>query len=152
MTHAGLALGGSLGKDRADLFWLLGEVMPRVHAAAPGKPVHVLGIADPTSLPRLVTYGADTFDSCYPTRVGRHGTLLTREGPLRVVSGKFKRAFRTPVEGCACATCRTHSLAYLHHLHKANEPLAATLLTVHNIHFMTTLMADLRERILADDI
>lgn len=33
-----------------------------------------------------MTYGCDTFDSCYPTRVGRHGTMLTKDGPLRVVS------------------------------------------------------------------
>ena len=145
-------MGGSLGKDRADLYWLLEAMMPWVLANAPGKPVHVLGIADPASLPQLVTYGADTFDSCYTTRVGRHGTLLTREGPLRVISGKYKRAFRAPVEGCQCATCRTHSLAYLHHLVKAKEPLAATLLTIHNIHFMASLMADLRARILADEI
>ena len=60
--------------------------MPRLHErmGAP-KPVHILGIADPASVPQLVAYGCDTFDSCYPTRVGRHGTMLTKEGPLRVV-------------------------------------------------------------------
>jgi predicted RNA-binding protein len=61
--------------------------MPRLHErGASSKPVHILGIADTESIPKLVAYGADTFDSCYPTRVGRHGSMLTANGPLRVVS------------------------------------------------------------------
>ncbi|KAL4457488.1 hypothetical protein ABPG75_012353 [Micractinium tetrahymenae] len=149
----GYAVGGSLGKDRQDLFWLLERIMPRLHERMGGpKPVHVLGIADPASIPQLVAYGCDTFDSCYPTRVGRHGTMLTKDGPLRVVSGKYKTAFRPPVEGCSCHTCRTHSLAYLHHLVKAHEPVAATLLAIHNVHHMNAQMAELRQRIMADEV
>ncbi|GAB4820870.1 hypothetical protein N2152v2_007916 [Parachlorella kessleri] len=145
----GFAMGGALGKDREELFWLLEQLMPRMPA---DKPCHVLGIADPKSIPQLVTYGCDTFDSCYPTRAGRHGTMLTPDGPLRVVSGKYKTAFRPPVEGCSCHTCRTHSLAYLHHLFKANEPLGPSLLTIHNIHYMTNMMEQLRQKILNDEI
>lgn len=68
------------------------------------------------------------------------------------ISGQYKTAFRPPVEGCACHTCRTHSLAYLHHLVKAKEPLAASLLAIHNLHHMNALTADLRRRILDDEI
>lgn len=146
----GMAIGGSLGKDRADLFWLLENIMPWVPR---DKPTHVLGIADPNSIPTLVTYGCDTFDSCFPTRAGRHGQMLTKDGPLRLASGKHKAAYDRPaVPGCTCHTCRTHSRAYLHHLMKAKEPLAATLATLHNIHFMVELMAELRAKILADEI
>ncbi|KAI3436502.1 hypothetical protein D9Q98_005919 [Chlorella vulgaris] len=149
----GFAVGGSLGKNREELFWLLERIMPRLHErGASSKPVHILGIADTESIPKLVTYGADTFDSCYPTRVGRHGSMLTANGPLRVTSGQYKTAFRTPVEGCTCHTCRTHSLAYLHHLVKAKEPLAASLLAIHNLHHMNAMMAGLRQKILADEI
>ena len=49
--------------------------------------------------------------------------MLTAAGPLRVVSGKHKTAFHAPVEGCACHPCRTHSLAYLHHLVKVRRTL-----------------------------
>jgi queuine tRNA-ribosyltransferase len=112
----------------------------------------VLGIADPTSAAPLAALGCDTFDSCYATRAGRHGTLLTDGGPLRVASGQHKSAFRPPVEGCGCATCRRHSLAYLHHLVKAKEPLAAALMTVHNIHYMCRVMARLREAIQRDEL
>lgn len=68
------------------------------------------------------------------------------------VAGANKSAHRPPVEGCECFTCRTHSLSYLHHLVKAREPLAATLLSLHNIHYMCQLMAKMREKILADEI
>ena len=79
--------------------------------------------------------------------------MLTRDGPLRIVSGRHKASYSRPaVPGCTCHTCRTHSLAYLHHLVKAKEPLAATLLTLHNIHFMCELMVELRQRILKDEI
>lgn len=145
----GFAMGGALGKNRDELFWLLKTLVPEMPAT---KPLHVLGIADPLSIPELVTYGCDTFDSCYPTRAGRHGTMLTPEGPIRVASGKYKTAFRPPVEGCACHTCSSHSLAYLHHLFKANEPLGPSLLTIHNIHFMASMMEDIRRKILDDQL
>lgn len=134
---------------RKDLLWLMQRLMPGMPR---DKPCHVLGIADPDSAAPLAQLGCDTFDSCYATRAGRHGTLLTDDGPLRVASGTHKAAFRAPVEGCSCATCRGHSLAYLHHLVKAKEPLAASLMTVHNIHHMIHLMARLREAILRDEL
>lgn len=145
----GFAVGGSLGKDRDDVRFLLSHVLPMLPQ---DKPVHILGIADDKSLPQLVPFGADTFDSCYPTRAGRHGTMLTAHGPLRVGAGAYRNAHRKPVEDCECNTCRTHTLAFLHHLKKANEPLMGTLLAVHNIHYMVKMTAELRAKILADEI
>lgn len=145
----GYAIGGSLGKDREDARWLLSRVLPMIPA---GKPIHVLGVADHASLPNLVELGADTFDSCYPTRVGRHGSLMTEGGLLRLASGKYKNEHRKPVEDCDCYTCRNHTMAYLHHLRKANEPLGATLASIHNIRHMTRMMERLREKILRDEI
>ncbi|KDD75152.1 queuine tRNA-ribosyltransferase, partial [Helicosporidium sp. ATCC 50920] len=145
----GFAVGGSMGKDRDDVAWILEKITPMLPE---DKPRHVLGIADPKSLPRLAPLGYDTFDSCYPTRAGRHGTMLTAQGALRVVSGANKNKHVKPVPDCECATCSRHTMAYLHHLKKANEPLLASLLTVHNIHYMVKMMADIREKILRDEI
>ena len=78
----GTAVGGALGKDREEMVEVMGGVMQWVPR---GKPCHVLGIADPRSVPALVALGCDTFDSCHATRVGRHGAMLTPSGPLRVV-------------------------------------------------------------------
>lgn len=68
------------------------------------------------------------------------------------LAAENKTAYRSPVEGCKCHTCRSHTLAYLHHLLKAREPLAASLLSIHNIRVMCDIMSDLRLKILADEI
>ncbi|KAG7669190.1 hypothetical protein KSW81_007350 [Nannochloris sp. 'desiccata'] len=145
----GFAVGGSLGKTSEELF----EIMQNVMGWLPrDRPVHVLGIADPINITRLATLGCDTFDSCHATRVGRHGAMLTEIGNLRVAAGDHKSAHRTPVDNCSCPTCTTYSLAYLHHLVKANEPIAATLLSVHNIYFMVEMMKKLHFAILNNEV
>jgi len=149
LPFEGVAVGGALGFDHAELNSIMHHVMNFIPR---NKPCHVLGIADPKSVPDLVELGCDTFDSCYPTRVGRHGAMLIRSGNLRVASGAFKSAHRTPVEGCKCPTCTRYTLSYLHHLVKAREPVAASLLTLHNIFFMCSLMAELRAKIMEDAI
>lgn len=145
----GFAVGGALGKNSKELFEIMQNVMrwlPRE------RPVHVLGIADPVNITRLATLGCDTFDSCHATRIGRHGAMLTENGNLRVAAGDHKSAHHTPVHGCSCPTCTTYSLAYLHHLVKAREPIAATLLSVHNIHHMVELMKKLQIAILNNEM
>lgn len=143
----GFAIGGSLGKNREELFKLLEFVMPRLPH---DRPNHLLGIADIESINGAVPLGVDTFDSCFPTRLGRHGTLLTKRfGRVNIRSGKWKRVYEPPDwEG----GLQGHTLAYLHHLFKMHEPMAATLLTLHNIIFMSEYMANVRAKILADEI
>lgn len=143
----GFAIGGSLGKDREELFELLRFVMPRLPRE---KPNHLLGIADVDSIAGAVPLGVDTFDSCFPTRLGRHGTLLTKRfGRVQIRQSKWKNMFEPPdFDG----GLQGHSLAYLHHLYKTHEPMAGALLTEHNILFMAEYMESIRERILNDEI
>lgn len=143
----GFAIGGSLGKNRDELFALLRFVVPLL---PDDRPNHLLGIADAESIAGAVPFGVDTFDSCFPTRLGRHGTMLTKRfGRLQIRQTKWKNVLEPPDwEG----GLQGHSLAYLHHLFKAHEPMAATLLTLHNLHFMAEYMASLRTKILADEI
>ena len=69
------------------------------------RPNHILGIADPASIETGARHGADTFDSCFPTRVGRHGTLLTRDGNLHIASRcPTAKAHPVKVTG-ACIHC-----------------------------------------------
>jgi queuine tRNA-ribosyltransferase len=166
----GFAIGGSLGKDRDELIDLLRFLMPMVPA---NKPNHLLGVADVESIHRAVPLGVDTFDSCFPTRNARHGSVLCRASStdaktvgLGGAAGAFdfgiaqlalkKKEHATDLrpidEQCQCYTCRNHSRAYLHHLVRAHEPMAATLLTIHNLQFMSDLMSQVRERILNDEI
>lgn len=150
----GYAIGGSLGNGREELKELLSWMMPMFDSKSrKEKPKHLLGIADEESIRNGATMGIDTFDSCYPTRLGRHGTLLTRKGPIRIKSGKYRKAFGEKIdEECQCSTCQQYDRAYLWHLFKANEPIAVTLAAIHNIQYMTDLMASIRQDIMEDKI
>ena len=104
-----------------------------------------------------VPLGVDTFDSCYPTRLGRHGTLLVRgkdgmEKRVIARSGKWAQVHEPPDHSCPCPLCQRYTMAYLNHLIKSNEPLAGTLGTMHNLAYMATSMADYREKILRDEV
>lgn len=159
----GYAIGGSLGNGRAELKELLAWLMPMFHREenkggqrddVASKPRHLLGIADEESVRNAVSLGVDTLDSCYPTRLGRHGTVMTRrDGLVKLKSGVHRRAFGVKIDDqCSCSTCQHYDRAYLWHLFKANEPVAVPLATIHNIHYMNDLMARLRRDILDDKI
>ncbi len=153
----GYAIGGSLGNGRQELKELLDWMMPLFdddsEVERKGKPRHLLGIADEESIRHAVTRGIDTLDSCYPTRVARHGTILTKDGPLKIKSGKYSKAFGEKIdESCTCPTCQHYDRAYLWHLFKAHEPLAITLAAQHNIHYMNEMMKGIREDIMENRI
>lgn len=154
----GYAIGGSLGKNAADLAELLEWMMPMFdEEGRQDKPRHLLGIADEGSIENAITKGIDTFDSCYPTRLARHGTLLTTEegsgGRINIKSGKHSKSYGIPVDSnCSCPVCQRYDRPYLWHLYKAREPLFTNLATLHNIAYMNTLMAKYRQDILDDKI
>ncbi len=150
----GYAIGGALGDGRKELKELLQWMMPQFdEGSRKQKPRHLLGIADEESIRNAVACGLDTMDSCYPTRVARHGTVLTRTGPIRLKSGKHSRSFGVKIDDqCSCRTCQTYDRSFLWHLFKANEPLATTLATQHNIQYMNDLMAQLRQDIMDNKI
>lgn len=145
----GLAIGGSLGKDKAEMLDLLTFLMPKLPRE---KPNHLLGIADPESALNVVPLGVDTMDSCNPTRVARHGTLFTTAGILRIKQTQYARDFSPIDPQLPTDTIPGYTRAYLHHLFKQNEVLAFTLASIHNIKFMNFLMADMRRRIMNDEL
>lgn len=143
----GFALGGSLGKNKEELSQVVAWTVPHL---PPEAPRHLLGIADLPSLELCLPLGMDTFDSAYPTRAARHGTLLTEQGPLKIGQSRYARD-PAPVEAsCSCNTCATYTRAYVHHLYKAREPSFSLLATRHNVVFMTRWMKKQRLAILAD--
>lgn len=145
----GFAVGGSLGRDRDEMVGMLSHLMPLL---PPERPTHLLGIADDLSVPACVGFGVDTFDSCWPTRLGRHGTLLTRGGRVKISRAEHRNDYGPIDAACDGYVSTNYSRAYLHHLWKAHEPLVHSLLTLHNIKFMADMCAQLRERILQDEI
>jgi queuine tRNA-ribosyltransferase len=159
----GHAIGGSLGNGRGELKELLTWMMPVFDEGEHrrSKPRHLLGIADEESIRNAVTFGIDTLDSCYPTRIARHGNLLIRNpddpslpgSSLKIRNQANARAFGVKVDDrCQCSTCQHYDRAYLWHLQKANEPGFTALAAQHNIHYMNDLMQGLRQDILEDRI
>jgi hypothetical protein len=103
----GFAIGGALGRDRAEMMSMLAKLVPQLRL---GAPLHLLGIGDEASIRSCVPLGLDTFDSAFPTRLGRHGTLLTSEGRLTLRKAEHARALRPPDPACDCHVCKTYSL------------------------------------------
>ncbi len=145
----GCAIGGSFGKTREQMIDMLTQLMPHL---PPERPVHLLGIGDLPSLQQAMHLGIDTFDSSYPTRAARHGTLLRKAGAIRISSGQYRDKFEKIEDDCTCPTCSNYTVAYLHHLYKAKEATFQTLATIHNLHFMVQLMARYRAAIMLDEI
>jgi len=141
----GFAVGGSLGKTHNEMFELLNFTMPQLPE---DKPNHLLGIGDLKSLEHCMALGIDTFDSSHPTKCARHGLLFTNQDNLKILRSSNKELFEPIDKNCPCITCQKFTVAYLHHLFKAKEPVAHTLATIHNLQFMVNLMADYRQKIL----
>jgi queuine tRNA-ribosyltransferase len=154
MPFGGLAIGGNLGQTHADMYRVLEWTVPELPA---GKPRHLLGIGDVPGILEGVARGVDTFDCVSPTRNARNGGLLARSldgEPLKnfrmnLRSARYAEDMRPVDETCDCYLCTTYSRAYLRHLFKANESLAQTLATLHNLRFMARLMRDVRESVRA---
>jgi queuine tRNA-ribosyltransferase len=144
----GYAIGGlSVGEPKDIMYEILDacvEYLPR------DKPRYLMGVGSPDCLFEGVERGIDMFDCVLPTRNARHGTAMTSNGKLAIKNSKYEKDF-TPLDPeCDCYTCQNYSKAYLRHLFKANELLSSTLLTTHNINFLTKVMKNMREALEAN--
>ncbi|MGI8414175.1 MAG: tRNA guanosine(34) transglycosylase Tgt [Solirubrobacteraceae bacterium] len=145
----GIAIGGSLGADKAQMLEVVALTAGELQRRAPARPRHLLGIGDIEDLIAGVELGIDTFDCALPTRLGRHGVALVPEPASRwrvdLTKASWRRSPEPILAGCPCPACRDgYSRAYLHYLLRARELTALRLLTLHNLSFVAALMADLR--------
>jgi queuine tRNA-ribosyltransferase len=150
----GVAIGGSLGAEKAQMYEVVGWATRELGGEREALPRHLLGIGEVDDLIAGVELGIDTFDCAMPTRLGRHGTALVPdpEGRWRLDLGKGReRESAAPLlEGCPCPACaRGLSRAYLSYLVRAGELTGLRLLTLHNLAFIARLTADLRQAVLA---
>ncbi len=149
MDFPGYAVGGvSVGEPEEELLRQVAVCAPYLPAE---KPRYVMGVGTPPQLLRMVGMGMDLFDCVIPTRLARHGSAFTPEGPINLKNERFKADPAPLVEGLDNYTCRHFSRAYLRHLVLAGEMLAGTLLSLHNVHFFLDLMAQARTHIEAGD-
>lgn len=143
MEFDGFGIGGSFDKD--DIGTAVGWVASELPE---GKPRHLLGIGEPEDLILGIENGMDTFDCVAPTRIARNGTAYFREGRLNLFNSKFVFDF-TPLDPeCSCYTCKNYSRAYVAHLCRAREMLAATLLSIHNLFYLINLTREARAAII----
>lgn len=141
----GFGIGGALEKEN------LGKIVSWVSAELPADaPRHLLGISEPVDLFMAIEAGADTFDCVNPSRVARNGAIYAPTGRYNITNARFARDFTPLVEGCGCYTCSNFTRAYVRHLFKAKEILAATLATIHNEWFTVRLVDAIGESIDAD--
>lgn len=143
MDFDGYGIGGSFDKDD------MGTAVGWVNSVLPeDKPRHLLGIGEPIDLFGAVENGCDLFDCVAPTRMGRNGAVHTRDGRINIYNAKFIRDF-TPVDSeCDCYTCKNYTRAYLAHLFRSDEMLAATLASIHNLRFIIALVERMRAAII----
>jgi queuine tRNA-ribosyltransferase len=147
LDFPGYAIGGlSVGESKEKMYAMLDITTPLLPA---DRPRYLMGVGAPEDLLEAVARGVDLFDCVLPTRLARNAALFTRQGRINIRNARFEKD-ASPVEvDCTCYTCRTFSRAYLRHLFKAGELLAYRLATIHNVHFLLQLMADVREAISA---
>lgn len=111
------------------------------------RPRYLMGAGMPEDLVESVARGVDLFDCVLPTRNARNGQLFTSEGRINIKNARYAEDELPPDPNCSCYTCRTFSRAYLRHLFLAGEINAATLNTLHNLHFYLDTLRRIRDAI-----
>jgi queuine tRNA-ribosyltransferase len=140
----GYGVGGAIEKEN------LGAIVRWVNEELPDdKPRHLLGISEPDDLFTAVENGCDTFDCVSPSRVARSSRVYAMTGRYNLNVAASRRDFGPIDPECDCYTCAHYSKAYLHHLFKTKEYVAATLATIHNERFTVRLVDDMRTHIAA---
>ncbi|MBR5974666.1 MAG: tRNA guanosine(34) transglycosylase Tgt [Clostridiales bacterium] len=144
----GYAIGGlSVGEPAELMYEMLEETVPLMPE---DKPRYLMGVGTPDYLIEGAIRGIDMFDCVLPTRIGRNGTVLTRDGRLIVRDKNSAEDFRPIEEDCDCYACKNYSRAYIRHLLKAGEMFGLRLCSWHNIHFLLHVMEDVRTAIAED--
>lgn len=142
MPFDGFGIGGSFDKeDMGKAVRWVNELLPE------NKPRHLLGIGDPVDIFEAVENGCDTFDCVAPTRLGRNGTIYTKHGRIHIENAQYREDMRPIEEDCSCYACQHYTRAYIAHLFRADEMLAGTLASTHNLHFIVNLVDRMRKGI-----
>lgn len=145
LNFDGIALGGlCIGETKQQMFKAIDAQMPFLDK---DKPKYLMGVGSPQDILEAVEKGVDVFDSVYPTRNARRGSLFTKNGQIKITNNKYRNDNNPIEENCNCYTCKNYSKAYLSHLIREQEHLGLRLATIHNLHFLSTLMQKIREEI-----
>lgn len=143
----GIAVGGvSVGESHDDVARIVAYVGPKLPAAVPH---YLMWVGTEAMIRHAIENWFDMFDCVLPTRLGRHGVAMTKQGNIKLSNSKYKND-HTPLDPESdCITSRNYTKAYLHHLVRENEMLAGTLLSLHNIWYLHNLVETIKQEILA---
>lgn len=143
----GFAVGGLSGGESKDEFW------PTVNLCTnylpDDKPRYLMGVGFAADLVVCVALGIDMFDCVFPTRTARFGCALVAEGQINLKHQQYAVDMRPIDEECDCSTCKMYTRSYLHHI-VTHEPVACTILSLHNINYQLRLMRQIRKSIEED--
>jgi queuine tRNA-ribosyltransferase len=143
----GYALGGLSVGEPLNLMYEITEAVTEL--LPEDKPRYLMGLGSPLELLEAVARGIDMFDCVMPTRNARNGTIFTRHGRMTLKAASYSQDFRPIDEDCGCPVCRRYNRAYLRHLFNVGEPSVLRLATLHNLFFISELMAGARTAIMA---
>ena len=143
----GYGIGGYSVGEPHDL--MLESLAPVAAALPEDKPRYLMGVGNPTTMLQAIALGVDLFDCVLPTRTARVGTAFSSQGRMNLRNAQYAADFGPRDPTCTCPTCTGYSRAYLRHLVNMKEMLGATLLSVHNLHFLIDLTARAREAVSA---
>lgn len=141
----GFAIGGtSIGEPKAVFSTMLQAAIPHLPI---DKPRYVMGIGSLDYILEAIGQGVDMFDCVLPTRLARHGALMTTHGRLNIKDAQYERDF-TPIDDqCDCKTCKHYTRAYLRHLYRSEEILGKRLMSIHNLRFLIRVVEGARKAI-----
>ncbi len=149
MNFDGYSIGGtSVGECKKVMYEMIDnaiEYLPK------DKIRYLMGVGDPLDILEGVERGVDIFDCVLPTRLARHGNVLTRNGRINIKNACYKEDFTPLEENCDCYACKNYTKAYINHLIKVGETFGQRLLSIHNIRFLVKEVEEIREAIKNDN-
>ena len=148
MDFDGYSIGGtSIGEPKEVCFRMIDYAIKYLPT---DKPRYLMGVGSLDYMLEGVAKGVDMMDCVLPTRIARHGTLMTHNGRVNIKNEKYKEDFTTLDDECDCYTCKNFTKAYLRHLYVADEAFGKRLLSIHNLRFLISIMEGAREAIKED--
>ncbi|MCI5773663.1 MAG: tRNA guanosine(34) transglycosylase Tgt [Erysipelotrichaceae bacterium] len=148
MDFDGYSIGGtSVGEDKETMYRMVDYAIKYLPA---DKPRYLMGVGAVNDLLEGIARNVDMFDCVLPTRIARHGTLMTSHGRINIKKAMYREDFRPIDEKCDCYACKNYTRAYIHHLFRCKEGLGNRLMSIHNIRFLIKLMEDARQAIKED--
>lgn len=148
MDFPGYSIGGtSIGEPKEVCFSMVDDAIRYLPFE---KPRYLMGVGSIDYILGGIERGVDMFDCVLPTRLARHGALMTSEGRINIRKAEYKEDFSPLDKECDCYTCTHFTKAYLHHLHVCGEELGKRLNSIHNLRFLIRLVEGARQAIRED--